>query len=368
MKKKVLFILHIPPPVHGAAMVGAIIKESRLVNETFDGKYVNLTTSFELDKIGKGGFEKFIAVLKIQTKLIKALLNTDYDICYMTLTAKGPGFYKDLLMVGILKIFGKKILYHFHNKGVKENDKGSLRRLMYRFAFNNTQSILLSPELYDDIADYVPREAIYFCPNGIPDVAGKMAVKSVFTQRKSVCRFLFLSNMMVQKGVLVLLKACRDLKDRNLSFECHFVGAWSDVSEIDFRKTVNEYGITEQIFSHGKKYGDDKIAYLKNANVFVFPTHSDCFPLVLLEAMQYSLPIISTFEGGVPSIVVDGETGILIPQKNDLKLADTMERLILKPDEGIRMGQAGRKRYEEMFTLPVFENNFINILQQAISV
>ncbi len=368
MKKKVLFILHIPPPVHGAAMVGAIIKESKLVNETFDGEYVNLTTSFELDKIGKGGFDKFIAVLKIQAKLIKALLNTDYDICYMTLTAKGPGFYKDLLMVGVLKIFGKKILYHFHNKGVKENDKGSLRRLMYRFAFNNTQSILLSPELYDDIADYVRRDDVYFCPNGIPDVAGKISVKPVLVNRKSIYRFLFLSNIMIQKGVLVLLKACQHLKDRNLSFECHFVGAWSDVSEIDFLKTVDEYGIAEHIFTHGKKYGNDKIAYLKNADVFVFPTHNDCFPLVLLEAMQFGLPIISTFEGGVPSIVVDGETGMLISHKNDLKLADTMERFIRKPDEGVRMGQAGRKRYEEMFTMPVFENNFINILQQAISV
>jgi len=367
MKKKVLFILHIPPPVHGAAMVGSFIKESKRVNETFDADYINLTTSFELDKIGKGGFDKFIAVLKIQARISKALIATDYDLCYMTLTAKGPGFFKDLFMVGILKVFRKKILYHFHNKGVKENDKGSLRRLLYRFAFKNTQSILLSPELYDDISDYVSRDDIYFCPNGIPDVAGKISKNTVLENPKPVCRFLFLSNMMLQKGVLMLLKACFHLKNRNLSFECHFVGAWSDVSETDFRKRVDEYDISEHILTHGKKYGNDKVAYLKNADVFVFPTHYDCFPLVLLEAMQYSLPIISTVEGGIPSIVVDGETGVLIPRKNDLKLADTMEKFILKPDDGIHMGQAGRKRYEEMFTLPVFESNFIDIMQKASS-
>ena len=366
MKKKILFILHIPPPVHGAAMVGSFIKNSKLVNETFDADYVNLTTSFELDKIGKGGFGKVMAVLKIQTKLIKALMKTDYDICYMTLTAKGPGFYKDLLMVGILKIFRKNIVYHFHNKGVKENDAGRFNKSLYRFAFNNTQSILLSPELYPDIAEYVTKDNVYFCPNGIPDVAGKTSLGPAVGKTNSVCRFLFLSNMMVKKGVFVLLKACEHLKERGLSFECHFVGAYSEISELEFRRTVNKFGIAEHIFTHGKKYGNDKIAYFNTADVFVFPTYFDCFPLVLLEAMQHSLPIISTFEGGVPSIVDDGVTGLLILQKNDELLADTMERLILKPEENLRMGNAGRQRYEAKFTLPVFENNMVNILKQAI--
>lgn len=364
MKKKLLCILHIPPPVTGAGMVGKFIKESKIINASFDADYLNLSSSFSLDSIGKGGFGKMFAILKIFFKTIKALLTHNYDLCYMTLTASGPGFYKDFLIVLILKVFNKKIVFHFHNKGIRDNSGNAFNRMLYRFVFRNTQSILLSPELYPDIAAYVKKENLYFCPNGIPDIT---PVTREFTNIDSVCRFFFLSNMMAQKGVYSLLEACKILKDKNISFECHFVGAWSDVSEIQFRQTVNQLGVAEFIFAHGKKYGSEKREYFEKADVFVFPTYYDCFPLVLLEAMQYALPIISTFQGGIPSMVNDGETGFLIPKKNIEALVTAMYKVAVDPALGLRMGKAGRRRYEECFTLTDFEKNLNEILTTILT-
>jgi len=364
MKKKLLCILHIPPPVTGAGMVGSFIKDSKIINVTFDADYINLSSSFSLESIGKGGIGKIIAVFKILLKTIKAQLANRYDISYMTLTAKGPGFYKDFLVVVLLKLFGQNILYHFHNKGVKENSDSGFHRMLYRFVFRNTRSILLSPELYPDIEAYVKKEDVYFCPNGIPDIA---PVNIEPVDNSSVCRFFFLSNMMKQKGVLLLLEACRILKERAVSFECHFVGAWSDVTEGRFHRTVERFDITDRIFSHGKKYGDDKRSYFKNADVFVFPTSYDCFPLVLLEAMQYSLAVLSTYQGGIPSIVEDGKTGILLDRPDGQDLADIMEKFVTDADLSFRMGKAGRQRYENHFTLSVFENRLRDIIFEAAS-
>ncbi|MGB7393264.1 MAG: glycosyltransferase family 4 protein [Pricia sp.] len=363
MKKKILFILHLPPPVTGAGLVGRYIKESEIINDSFESDYINLASSSELSSMGKIGSGKVTAVFKILAKVITILFKKDYDLCYMTLTARGLGFYKDCLMVATLKLFGQNIIYHFHNKGVKKNSNNAFNRMLYRFVFRNTQSILLSPELYDDFADYLKKENVYFCPNGIPDITRSDPKPS---GNNAICRFFFLSNMMEEKGVYALLKACKLLKEKNLAFECHFVGAWSDVSELQFRELVNRYRIGAYIFAHGKKYGDDKVSYFEDADVFVFPSYYDCFPLVLLEAMQFALPIITTFEGGMPSIVNDGKTGMLIPQQNDRALAAAMEKLLHNPELRMQMGKAGRKRYEKHFTLSEFENNLKEILDGVV--
>ena len=365
MKKNILFILHVPPPINGAAIVGQLIQDSNVLKDTFESDFINLTTSFSLDKIGKNSKGKILTVLKIQYQIIRALTLKRYAICYMTLSAKGAGFYKDMLIVLILKMFRQKIIYHFHNKGVKGNSGHIFNRLLYRFAFKNTQSILLSQELYADIDCYVKEANVYFCSNGIPDIKNALSVPRKLEEKAKPVQLLFLSNMMLEKGVFDLLGACRILKEKRLSFECHFVGAWSDISKPVFFQKVEELEITKHIFAHGKKYGEDKNHFFTKTDVFILPSSNDCFPLVLLEAMQYSIPTISTLEGGIPTLVTDKKTGILIPPKNIVKLADSIQFLIENPEIRTNMGIAGRQRYENLFTVVKFEKNRQTILEKA---
>ncbi|MDT8375045.1 MAG: glycosyltransferase family 4 protein, partial [Bacteroidales bacterium] len=95
------------------------------------------------------------------------------------------------------------------------------------------------------------------------------------------------------------------------------------------------------------------------------PTFNDCLPLVLLEAMQHSLPVVSTPEGAIPDVVEDGVNGFLVPQKNATALADKLEVLIKDPDLRHKMGSAGRARYEAQFTLERFERRIVEILNQV---
>ncbi len=99
LKKRILFILHLPPPVHGAGVVGEMIRQSQVINTSFDATYINLSTSNKVNEVGKGGLNKMGTTLKITGKVIKALLAKNYDLCYVTLTAKGLGYYKDLAIV-----------------------------------------------------------------------------------------------------------------------------------------------------------------------------------------------------------------------------------------------------------------------------
>ncbi len=165
---------------------------------------------------------------------------------------------------------------------------------------------------------------------------------------------------------MVLLDACKLLKNNNYSFECHFVGDWANVSEKDFKQYVAKNSLSDCIFSHGKKYNEEKLYFYYSSDIFILPTFNECFPLVLLEAMQFQLPVVSTNEGGIPEIIIDGVTGFIIPQNNPVKLADTLCMLINNAGLISQMGAAGKKRFQENFTIKHFENRMLSILEKVI--
>ncbi len=364
-KPKILFILHLPPPMHGAAMVGKYIRESKIINENCEADFIDLATNRILNQSGKGSFKKIATFSGIANNVVKALRRKKYDLCYMTLTAQGAGFYKDLLIVSILKMWHCNIIYHFHNKGVSKN-KIAPARWLYSYAFKNTKSILTSRYLYPDIQNYVSLQNVFYCLLGIP------VIQKLSDQNKSIikaennprCRLLFLSNMILEKGIFVLLDACEKMNQKGLVFECNYVGGWSDVTEDEFKSEIEKRQLTNIVFAHGPKYNDEKQAFYETADVFVFPTHYDTFGLVNLEAMQNGLPVVSTPEGGIPDIVVDGETGFLVPHNSATLLAEKLTTLIKNPSLRYRMGQKGRQRFFELFTLQSFESNLSQILLQ----
>ena len=133
--------------------------------------------------------------------------------------------------------------------------------------------------------------------------------------------FLYLGNLIPDKGVLVLLEACRLMANEDKSFRCHIVGAGSkELSVEDCRSLVESLNLADLVEVHGPLYGDEKEKMWERCAVFVFPTfyHNECFPLVILEAMQHSLPVIATPVGAIPDMVIDGETGILVSE-NDVQ-------------------------------------------------
>jgi glycosyltransferase involved in cell wall biosynthesis len=118
----------------------------------------------------------------------------------------------------------------------------------------------------------------------------------------------------------------------------------------------------------GKKYDKEKELAFLESDIFVLPTYypCECFPLVNIEAMQYALPVISTREGGIPDVVVDGVNGFLIPNQNASTLAEKLEILIANSALRNAMGLAGKQLYEEKFTLQIFEHRLVEILQDYL--
>lgn len=176
--------------------------------------------------------------------------------------------------------------------------------------------------------------------------------------------FLTISNLNSSKGTWILLEACRLLQKRRVPhFRVHFVGAGTaGISEEDFRRAIETQGLSEVAQYHGRLYGDEKERLLQLSDVFVHPTLNDCFPLVLLEAMQHALPIIATPVGAIPDIVEDGVTGLIIPDQDAKALAEAMQSFIEHPERIPNMGEAARTRFLQSYTTNHFEQQLLHIL------
>jgi glycosyltransferase involved in cell wall biosynthesis len=179
---------------------------------------------------------------------------------------------------------------------------------------------------------------------------------------------LFLSNMMEAKGVWTLFDACRLLKQRGMTFLCHYIGKWSDITESAFMEAVHERHLDDVINYEGAVYGSGKDEFWKMADVFVLPTHyhNECFPLVLLEAMQHHVACIATNEGGIPEIVDDHKTGFVVEKKDAKQLADKIQYLMNNPNVCKQMGEVGYQKYKEKYTLEKFEYRMCDILKDAL--
>lgn len=112
---------------------------------------------------------------------------------------------------------------------------------------------------------------------------------------------------------------------------------------------AKDLGIESRVRFLGRR--EDVPELLADASVFVLVSRYEAFPLSILEAMRAGLPVVASDVGGVREAVVEGETGYLVPRGDLTVLVNRLSRLIDDPGSRARMGEAGRKRFHERFTL-----------------
>jgi starch synthase len=113
----------------------------------------------------------------------------------------------------------------------------------------------------------------------------------------------------------------------------------------------------------------DEVAQLySHAAVFVCPSIYEPFGLINLEAMACSTPVVASRVGGIPEVVVDGETGLLVEPGDPAALAAALRRVLDDPARAARMGETGRRRVEAHFSWDRIAERTLEVYQQAIEV
>ncbi len=176
--------------------------------------------------------------------------------------------------------------------------------------------------------------------------------KSVqFNQKEFSFKIGFLGRLVDQKGVDVLIKSIHLLKEKGVSSHLHIGGTGPLMDEL--QELVNHLKLKDSVTFLGNV--SDKDAFFKKIDVFVLPSRYEGFPLVLLEAGMYQMPVVATEVSGTPEIIKDNETGFLVEKDNPEQLASSLVKF---KDENTRIRLS--ENLNELVTSEFSAANYIN--------
>ena len=369
--EKVLIVGQTPPPFGGQALM--IEKLLDINFENVEIYHVRLAFSQDMSEVGRFQFKKLFHLMYVIGSIFYMRIRHGIHILYYP--PAGPHkipMFRDIAILATTRWLFEKIVFHFHAGGISElyPQLPPLLKYIYRKAYWNPDAAILLSERNPADGERLQARKQWVIPYGIEDHSAHFNNNDSAPELEQV-QLLYVGILRESKGLLILIEACRILHEQGFVFELNLVGEFA--SEI-FKQTalhnVASYQLENHVRFMGVLTGDDKWRQFSKADIFCFPSffESETFGLVVLEAMQFGLPVVATWWRGIPSLVRDGETGYLVPIKDPEALAEKIKILLQNPKQAREMGRKGREVYLENYTIDKYKANieevFLSVTDQ----
>lgn len=191
-------------------------------------------------------------------------------------------------------------------------------------------------------------------------------------EKAGVMRIVSIGRLIEFKGFQHLIAAVEILKRQGVEVSARIIGEGPLRGALE--KQIDQLDLKENIQLLGVRSQEQIKAELAAAHVFVLPSiidqkgASDILPTVITEAMACCLPVVSTRVAGIPEMVQEEQTGLLVEPKDDAGLAAAIARLAVEPDTRMRMGQAGRQHAESLFALDKTANQLGHRFHRTLEI
>lgn len=349
----VLIVGQTPPPYTG---YNTMIQ--RLVAGRFSRvriAHVRPDLSKTSGEIGRLSLRKGLALLATVGRIVLWRMRRPFALLYYA--PSGPErvtMYRDLVVLICVRWLFPYLVLHFHSGGVSElypRLGAPLRWLFRRAYFDADAAIMLSPLAPPD-GLLLQARRIFYVPNGIEDHGAGRG--SGAERAGKTLRVLFVAVLQESKGLLVLLEACGQLIAAGVKVRLEVMGEFRSATfQAQVEDLVERLALRSHVGFLGLLTGEAKWRAYAAADVFCFPSYfeGENFPVVVIEAMQFSLPVVATRWRGIPSLVRDGDTGILVPPRDAAAVAGALARLAGDREQARLMGQRGREVYLREYTL-----------------
>ena len=175
------------------------------------------------------------------------------------------------------------------------------------------------------------------------------------TTSNPVPHIVSIGRLVAFKGFEDLIDACAELQHRGVDFICEIIG--DGLLREALQAKIERLDLPSRVHLLGSLSQDAVLEKLQAADLFALPSTTDAkgatdvFPTVILEAMASARPVVSTRLAGIPELVLDGETGILVSPGHPSGLTEALAQLLRDPELRLRYGRAGRARIEHHFRI-----------------
>ncbi|MFI3289985.1 MAG: glycosyltransferase family 4 protein [Rikenellaceae bacterium] len=230
-----------------------------------------------------------------------------------------PSAIRKSLFMPLAKLWGKMVIVHFHAFSV-ETTIDSRWRSIYHYMFNSADRVIVLSETWrravDDVFELGDRVVV------IPNPC--VVRQSVFRYQRQN-HILYAGTLSARKGYADMIRAFAKIADIYPEWSVVFAGN-GEIEE--GRALAKQLNIERQVSFLGWVDGLDRDRAFKEASIFCLPSYAEGFPMAILDAWAYGLPVIATPVGGVLDVAVDGHNILLFNPGDINRLSERMAELI----------------------------------------
>ena len=354
-KKNILLIGQTPPPYHGQAVATKQLFDHEWNTDQI--YFLRMNYSSLESQVGRFSVRKVFHLFGLIIKSLVILIRRyPCALYYLPASPNLVPVLRDIFFLLIVRPFSRGTIFHYHAGGLPKYVKTS--RFPVRLLANLA---LAKPNLGIEVSNSQLRESNYFSserrvviPNGLDVPVEKFKREKLEAVQK---RILFIAGLRKSKGVLDVIETALKIKQKESNFIIDIAGSWQEPeTEKLFQHEISKHNLEDHIMLHGRVAGDDKWKLYSSADIFFFPSYyeSENFPLVLIEAMAFGLPIVSTKWRGIPEMVENDHSGILCEVGKCDEFSQALYSLIIDQSLHEKMSAKARGLYLKKYTQRIF--------------
>jgi glycosyltransferase involved in cell wall biosynthesis len=265
----------------------------------------------------------------------------------------GASFTRKVVALAIVKAARRPVVLHLHGgrfqyELARAGLWGTVRRRAMRWALTRADVVVaLTPGWAERLDAWVRIPRLRVVPN-----APELAPSATRGEPTSPPTIVYLGHLYRAKGLFELIDAFAELRSAHPDLRLVLAGDGSETERLEAHARARGLG-ADAIELPGWVGPETKMQLLSTASCFVLPSYHEGLPLAMLEAMTCGVPVVATAVGGIPEVVTDEVSALLVPPRDSHALARALARVLTDPDLAARLSDGGRRRALESYSAAV---------------
>lgn len=359
----------LPPVIGGIAthmdyLLGGPLKEKFNLIPVQTMSRQHGSANYHTEPIAK----KVAQILSDAWQELRTLLKQQPDLVHVNSSFNSGAFWRDALYVLIARLCNKPVFLQMHG-----GDLATFLAIYPRmigslilFVLRRVQCIsVLSESQYAPLIQAGLTKNALILPNMIDSEKHQVCNQGSALDRRGATFIVIASHFTIEKGVYDIIHAFEKTLKAAPNSRLIMVGGGQEAAPLI--QQCREKGLMDSILFTGFIDRNEIQAHLQEADVFVLPSHSEGFPMVVLEAMACGLPVISTRVGAIPEMLNNEDDTLIFPAGDVEAMSLCMTQLAGSALLRQRIGQANRNRIENHYDMHIVSDQFATIYTDLIS-
>ena len=365
MKKSIILLCGPPVSAVGGGPTHIInMMASQLKNRYTLINFESGSRGTESPAKDEGLFSKVLRIITSPFVLMWQILRSWPAVVHINSALDLKAFWRDVMYLLVSKLFRRKVVFQLHGGSLGELCASRWMQHVVRAVFSMPEAIVvLATVEKHDFAELGITDRLTIISNGVDVSQYRGSTGRVHSGR--VQRLAYLGRLDRAKGIFEAIEAVEILRTDGRYSDIELRIAGSGPAREEIQKYIDDHRLGGCVKLVGSVFGSDKVAFLREADVFVFPSYQEGLPYAILESLAAGTPVIASGVGGIPDVVVDRVHGILIKPKDPCEIVKAVCELVQSKDALRAMSRNCVERASQKFGLERLATQFEELYEKV---